>query len=43
MITLATSIFGRGVDFICRDKRVEDNGGVHVITTFLSESKSEFE
>jgi preprotein translocase subunit SecA len=31
MITLSTSSFGRGTDFICRDKEVETNGGVHVI------------
>ncbi len=30
-ITLATKVFGRGTDFICRDKGVEAAGGVHVI------------
>ena len=30
-ITLATRKFGRGTDFICSDRGVEDAGGVHVI------------
>ena len=40
-ITLATRKFGRGTDFICKDPTVEENGGVHVIQTFLSEEMSE--
>ncbi|KAL4441129.1 hypothetical protein ABPG74_002079 [Tetrahymena malaccensis] len=40
-VTLLTSSFGRGTDFICRDQRVLKNGGVHVIQTFFSNKKSE--
>ena len=42
MITLSTVAFVRGTDFICRDTEVETNGGVHVISTFVSELMSEF-
>lgn len=41
-ITLATRAFGRGTDFSCRDREVEENGGVHVILTFWPELKTEF-
>ena len=41
-ITLSTPNFGRGTDFICRNKEVEANGGLHVIQTFMSDQKSEF-
>ena len=30
-VTLATRKFGRGTDFICKDKSVLEAGGVHVI------------
>mmetsp|Transcript_25094 Transcript_25094/g.54270 ORF Transcript_25094/g.54270 Transcript_25094/m.54270 type:complete len:3102 (+) Transcript_25094:270-9575(+) len=40
-VTILTKEFGRGTDFIIFDSRVSDNGGVHVIQTFLSEEKSE--
>merc|ERR1712166_913494 len=40
-ITFATSAFGRGTDFISRDRKVIENGGVHVIQTFLSMSMSD--
>ena len=40
-ILLATKSFGRGTDFQVRDKIVRNNGGPHVIQTFLSEEKSE--
>ncbi|CAF3079102.1 unnamed protein product [Rotaria sp. Silwood2] len=40
-ITLFTSTFGRGTDFICYDQTVLSNGGTHVIQTFLSEEISE--
>ena len=40
-ITLLTSVFGRGTDFVCRDHNVISNGGVHVIQTFFSEELSE--
>ena len=40
-VTLFTRNFGRGTDFICHDPVVENNGGVHVIQTFLSEEVSE--
>jgi hypothetical protein len=40
-ITLFTRVFGRGTDFIVHDESVVENGGVHVIQTFLSEEYSE--
>jgi len=40
-VTLLTRVFGRGLDFVCRDDKVEAAGGVHVIQTFLSEDVSE--
>jgi hypothetical protein len=40
-ITLFTRVFGRGTDFIVHDEKVTDNGGVHVIQTFLSDEYSE--
>ena len=33
-ITFATRDFGRGTNFVCRDKGVLGNGGVHCIQTF---------
>jgi len=40
-ITICSAVFGRGTDFFCKDQKVEENGGVHVIQTFLSTSLSE--
>jgi len=40
-VTYFPRVFGRGLDFQCLDKEVEDNGGVLVIQTFFSLSKSE--
>lgn len=40
-VTLCTAAFGRGTDFFCKDNVVENNGGVHIIQTFLSEEESE--
>ena len=40
-ITFLTRAFGRGTDFVCRDRNVISNGGVHVIQTFFSEELSE--
>jgi len=40
-VTFATRIFGRGTDFVVRDKLVINSGGIHIIQTFLSSSKSE--
>jgi len=40
-ISFLTKTFGRGTDFVCRDKIVKANGGTHVIQTFLSEEISE--
>ena len=33
-ITQMTHLFGRGIDFICRDNALIKNGGVHVILAF---------
>ncbi len=35
-ITLMSSAFGRGTDFILLDDKVKENGGLHVIQAFLS-------
>jgi len=40
-ITVSSAVFGRGTDFFSKDQRVQENGGVHVIQTFLSEEHSE--
>jgi hypothetical protein len=40
-VSFLTRVFGRGLDFVCRDDKVEAAGGVHVIQTFLSEDVSE--
>ncbi|CAE7595327.1 secA [Symbiodinium sp. CCMP2592] len=40
-VTLCTSAFGRGTDFISSDVQLIDNGGVHVVQTFFSVDKSE--
>jgi Mg-chelatase subunit ChlD len=40
-ITVCSAVFGRGTDFFCKDERVQKNGGVHVIQTFLSVERSE--
>ena len=37
-ITLMTRLYGRGIDFICREKALIDSGGVHIISTFYPES-----
>jgi len=40
-VTLFPKVFGRGLDFVSRDRTVNSNGGVHVIQTFFSDYKSE--
>eukprot|EP01041_Mallomonas_annulata_P001955 gene1955-3795_t len=40
-VTLFPKVFGRGLDFVCRDNAVDDAGGVHVIQTFFSDYTSE--
>jgi SecA DEAD-like domain len=40
-VTFMLRVFGRGLDFVCRDNKVEQAGGVHVIQIFLSEDISE--
>ena len=34
-VTLMTRSYGRGTDFICSSKTINDRGGVHIIQTFL--------
>ena len=36
-----TKVFGRGTDFQVLDKRIHEEGGVHIIQTFLSEEETE--
>ncbi|CAL6092090.1 Helicase_conserved domain containing protein [Hexamita inflata] len=40
-VTLITREFGRGTDFVCYDKIIDGQGGVHVIQTFFSDQLSE--
>jgi len=40
-ITICSAVFGRGTDFFCKDERVQKNGGVHIIQTYLSEEHCE--
>jgi hypothetical protein len=40
-VTLLSREHGRGLDFHCTDKRVDELGGLHVVQTFLSEELSE--
>lgn len=40
-VTLMNKVFGRGTDFICYDSKLIQNGGVHVIQTFVSENIAE--
>jgi len=40
-VTFFPKVFGRGLDFVSREKQVNDAGGVHVIQTFYSEYQSE--
>lgn len=41
IVTLTTRSFGRGTDFICRNRDVEKNGGLHVVQTFFSSEVAE--
>ena len=40
-VTFLLRVFGRGLDFACRDDRINKNRGIHVIQAFLSEDASE--
>jgi preprotein translocase subunit SecA len=40
-VTFCTRGYGRGTDFICNDKNVNKEGGVHVILTFKPDDYSE--
>jgi hypothetical protein len=40
-ILLATSSYGRGVDFICKNQQVNERGGPHVVMGYFPEDKSE--
>ncbi|CAL6101132.1 Conserved_hypothetical protein [Hexamita inflata] len=41
-VTFITKVqqFGKGTDFICYDKQIDNNGGIHVIQTFVSDELS---
>jgi preprotein translocase subunit SecA len=39
-ITLMSSAFGRGTDFLLLDEKVKAKGGLHVIQVFLSVDES---
>lgn len=36
-----TSSFGRGTDFIVLSKNIRENGGLHIIQTFLTLDEAE--
>jgi preprotein translocase subunit SecA len=40
-ITLMSSAFGRGTDFLLLDEQIKKNGGLHIIHAFLSVDESE--
>lgn len=40
-VTLCSREYGRGIDFNCRNVNLRNAGGMHVISTFLSEDISE--
>ncbi len=35
-ITLMTKIFGRGTEFVIRNNKLKDKGGLHVMQAFIS-------
>ena len=39
-ITVSTAGFGRGTDFFCKDKTVQQNGGVHIFKPFCQRNKA---
>jgi len=41
MVSLITRPYGRGTDFFCLDNVVNNEGGVVVVQTFLTETLSE--
>jgi preprotein translocase subunit SecA len=40
-ITLMSSAFGRGTDFVVRNNDIKEKGGLHIIHAFLSLDESE--
>ena len=40
-VTLLTRTFGRGIDFVCENSQLLNNGGTHVLQTFFSEELAE--
>ncbi len=40
-VTLISRSYGRGTDLVCRDKKVTQYGGVHLIVTFFPQDDSE--
>lgn len=40
-ITLATKVFGRGIDFVVVEDSVKKSGGLYVVQTFISNEQSE--
>jgi preprotein translocase subunit SecA len=41
-LTSMTAEFSRGTDFIISDKKIKNNGGLHLILTYVPELRSEF-
>jgi preprotein translocase subunit SecA len=41
-LTLMTAEFSRGTNFIISDKNINNNGGLHLILTYVPELRSDF-
>lgn len=41
-LTLMTSEFSRGTDFVISDKKIKNKGGLHLILTYIPDLRSEF-
>jgi len=39
--TFSSAVFGRGTDFFCNDRKLQQAGGVHIVQAFFSEQMSE--
>ena len=40
-VTLMTAEFTRGTDFVASDRNVQNNGGLHIILTYVPQLMSE--
>ena len=40
-LTLMTSEFARGTDFVISDRRIKESGGLHLVLTYVPQLRSE--